>query len=83
MIKVVIKSFCVIDRVAVILKRKKVIMMKRLRLGDLLMLALKLLIQDTLKGMLPVTVMNLMTKSGLSGLQKTNALRKCQLRLTR
>ena len=83
MIKVVIKSFCVIDRVAVILKRKKVIMMKRLRLGDLLMLALKLLIQDTLKGMLPVIVMNLMTKSGLSGLQKTNALRKCQLRLTR
>ena len=64
MIKVVIKSFCVIDRVAVILKRKKVIMMKRLRLGDLLMLALKLLIQDTLKGMLPVIVMNLMTKSG-------------------
>ena len=83
MIKVVIKSFCVIDRVAVILKRKKVIMMKRLRLGDLLMLALKLLIQDTLKGMLPVTVMNLMTKSGLSGLQKISALRKCQLRLTR
>ena len=66
-----------------ILKRKKVIMMKRLRMGDLLMLALKLLIQDTLKGMLPVIVMNLMTKSGLSGLQKTNALRKCQLRLTR
>ena len=83
MIKVVIKSFCVIDRVAVILKRKKVIMMKRLRLGDLLMLALKLLIQDTLKGMLPVIVMNLMTKSGLSGLQKISALRKCQLRLTR
>ena len=83
MIKVVIKSFCVIDRVAVILKRKKVIMMKRLRLGDLLMLALKLLIQDTLKGMLPVIVMNLMIKSGLSGLQKISALRKCQLRLTR
>ena len=83
MIKVVIKSFCVIDRVAVILKRKKVIMMKRLRLGDLLMLALKLLIQDTLKGMLPVIVMNLMIKSGLSGLQKISALRKCQPRLIR
>jgi hypothetical protein len=82
LIKDVIKSFCPIDRVTVTPGRRRVIMMKRLRMGGLVMVALKLLEVDTLKRM-PAIVKTLMVKSGLLGLRKISVLRKCQPRLIR
>lgn len=58
------------------------ILMKRLRMGDLVTLLLKLLEADTFRGM-QVIVMTPMAKSGSLGLQKTSASRKCQLQLIR
>jgi hypothetical protein len=56
-------------------------MMKRLRM-DLVTLPPKPLEADTLKK-IQVIAMTLLTKSGLLGPQKINALRRCQPQLTR
>jgi len=81
LLKDFIKCFCVINRVAVTLRRRRVIMMKRLRM-DLVTLPPKPLEADTLKK-IQVIAMTLLTKSGLLGPQKINALRRCQPQLTR
>lgn len=81
LLKDFIKCFCVINRVAVTLRRRRVIMTKRLRM-DLATQPPKPLEADTLKK-IQVIAMTLLTISGLLGPQEINASRRCQPQLTR